>query len=171
MTEEERMTPQRAAERLAQLAPRRDTANWLRWLAHNRNPKRPAAFRVPYTKDAGRIWYSENALKQAAATDRAVQAGHTAKEATLLQAAEGGLLNRPWRDAGRVYGQFDHSKGEPFVKLAIDSPLMTFRLSLHDAATLMVELDNAIHNAESMAEELDPSYQRKLKPRSNGKPS
>jgi len=165
MTKEEQLTPQRAAEWLAQHHPTRSAAAWLQWLANNRNSNRPAAFRVPCLKDAGRVWYALRDLVTLLATEQAIQAGHTAKEVTLLRAVEDGMLNRPWHGAGRVYAQYDSKSKEPFVKLAIDNPLMTFRLSLKEAAALLVELDDAIVNAEHMAEELDPAYQRKTRPR------
>lgn len=162
MAEEEQMTPQRAAEWLALRHPKRSAVAWQQWLANNRNPNRPAAFRVRCIKDAGRIWYALPDLVALLATEQAIQAGHTAQEATLLRAVEDGMLNRPWHGAGRVYGQYDGTARRPFVKLAIDSPLMTFRLSLKDAAELMVDIENAIFNAEDMAEELDPNYKRAL---------
>lgn len=163
--EEEKMTPQRAAEWLAQRQVTRNAAAWQQWLANNRNPNRPAAFRVPCLKDAGRVWYALRDLVALLATEQAIQAGHTAQEVTLLRAVEEGMLNRPWPGAGRVYAQYDSAAKEPFVKLAIDHPLITFRLSLKEAAALLVEVDDAIVHAENMAEELDATYRRKTRPR------
>ncbi len=159
----EKMTTAAAAEWLQSRHPKRSAAAWVQWLANNRNPNRSAAFRVPFVKEAGHVWYSLQALQAILSAEQAIKAGHTSKEATLLQAAGNGLLNRPWPGMGRFYGQAD--QGGPFVKLAIDSPLQTFRLSLKEAAALMGEIEDAIRNAESIAAELDPNYQPKLKPR------
>lgn len=159
----DKMTTAAAAEWLQSKLPKSSAAAWVQWLANNRNPKRAAAFRVPFAKAAGHVWYDLKDLQAILATEQAIKAGHSSKEASLLRAAEVGMLNQPWQGAGRFYGQADQSG--PYVKLAIDSPLQTFRLSLKDAAALMAQLEDAIRNAESMATELDPNYQRNLKPR------
>ena len=83
----------------------------------------------------------------------------------MLASVEAVQLNQRWSDQGRCFGQYDDKVREPYVKLAIDQPLQTFRLSLTDAARLLVQLDDAIFNAESIASERDPEYVRKLKPR------
>lgn len=159
----EKMTAAAAADWLQSKLPKRSAAAWVQWLANNRNPKRASAFRVPFAKAAGHVWYDLKDLQAILATEQAIKAGHSSKEASLLRAAEVGMLNQPWQGAGRFYGQADHSG--PYVKLAIDSPLQTFRLSLEEAIDVVEQIARAINAAESMAAEIDPSYQRKLKPR------
>lgn len=159
----ELMTANRAADWLQQRLPKRSAAAWVQWLANNRNTSRPAAFRVPFTKEAGRVWYAVADLQALLTTEQAIESGRSARETTLLHAAETGMLNRPWNGIGRFYGYAGN--GEPCVRLGIDAPLMTFKLSLKEAAELIVQIEDAIHNAECIAAEQDPNYQPKLKRR------
>ncbi len=157
------MTATRAADWLQQRLPKRSAAAWVQWLANNRNQSRAAAFRVPFTKEAGRIWYALADLQAILATEQAIENGRSARETTLLHAAETGMLNRPWKDIGRFYGYYTNA--EPCVKLGIDAPLMTFKLTLKEAAELIVQIEDAIINAEDAAVHHNPNYQRILKVR------
>ncbi|MCO5105048.1 MAG: hypothetical protein M9919_13710 [Burkholderiaceae bacterium] len=166
MQEEFLATPQ-AAEWLAlhdPAAQRRTAAQWLTFLKGNAVPRRPVAYRLPVEKVAGRNTYSTRELAKFLEAEKMRVAGRMTRQmAMAMQASESGCLNQQWDGSqGRFYGQFDEKTKTPFVKLAIDQPLQTFRLSLQDAAKLKVSIDDAIVNAESIAEEHDPTYQRKV---------
>lgn len=161
----EQLTSARAADWLAQHQPKRNSAEWHQWLTNNRNAARSATVRVPFAKIGRTVWYRLSDLQRLAAHEDMVTRGFAPETANMLASADAGLLNQRWRDQGRFYGQYDDKAREPFVNLAIDQPLQTFRLSLEDAARLFTQLEGAIVNAESIASERNPEYQRKLKPR------
>lgn len=165
MQQQTQLTTAAAAEWLAERAPARSTAEWTRWLTNNANPKRRAPFRVPRSKIGGRYFYEVSDLGNLVDYDQAIREGWAPSAANTLAIAESSLTNQRWSSQGRFYGQYDDTAQEPFVKLAIDQPLQTFRLSLEDAARLFTQLEGAIINAESIASERNPEYQRKLKPR------
>lgn len=161
----ETLSAAKAAEWLAQHQPKRLASEWLQWLANNRNTSRPATVRVPFVKIGRTVWYKVSDLQRLANHQDMIERGFAPEAANMLASVEAGLLNQRWSDQGRFFGQYDDKVREPYVKLAIDQPLQTFRLSLTDAARLLVQLDDAIFNAESIASERDPEYVRKLKPR------
>lgn len=162
---QELVTAPQAAAWLAQCHPKRDAQAWAQWLTNNRKATRPATVRVPFAKVGNKIWYALNDLRRLADHETAIDQGFTSQGASLMASVEAGLLDQPWSGQGRFYGQYDEKTREPYVKLAIDQPLQTFRLSLKDAAGLFMQLDDAIRNAEYIAAERDPEYQPKLKPR------
>jgi len=161
----ETLSAAKAAEWLAQQQPQRQAPGWLQWLANNRNSSRPATVRVPFAKIGRTVWYRIADLQRLADLQDMIERGFAPEAANMLASAEAGLLNQRWSDQARFYGQYDDRGKEPYVKLAIDQPLQTFKLSLTDAARLLVQLDKAIINAESIASDRDPAYVRKLKPR------
>lgn len=165
MTAPDDFSASAAAQWLAQHAPSRSPAGWLQWLGNNRSTLRATAYRVPFKKTGRRVLYALADLRRVVQTEELIAQGLSPQRAGLAQVVESGLLNQPWHGKGRIYGQYDDDKKTPFVKLAIDSPLQTFRLSLQEAAALLVQVDDAIRNAEGIAVERDPAYVRKLKPR------
>lgn len=159
--EEYTFTRMMATEWLAIHLPKRTATQWGHWLRNNasRGPKaRPGSYTIPHAVIGRTAYYRPSDLEAFARYENDREQGLVA---LTERATAEGAFNRVWNDIGRFYGQAD--KSGPFVKLAIDAPLQTFRLSLKEAAELMVQLDDAITNAESIAIELNPSYQRKLK--------
>ena len=148
---------QQAADWLAENDPRelkRSAADWLTYLKGNRVRTRTVAYRIPYTKIAARNLYAVAELHKFISAERMRIDGrydmHTVK---AMQAFELGMLNRKWEGNGRIYGQFDDATKTPFVKLAIDNPLQTFRMSIDEAIEFFKEVGHAISHAEAMADE------------------
>lgn len=147
-----------AAEHLASLNAGRNVAQWALWLQNNRNPARRAAYRVPYVKLGGGVFYDRDELDRFAEFERGRQLGAiklTGRAAEVVKAmgigTVGGSTTGRRMTVTGVLGQIDEVTRQPFVQFITAEPFMVYRLDLQQAGDIAKGLLQAVQDAKTEA--------------------
>lgn len=139
------------AECLNELLPERTAEQWALWLQNNRNQSRRAAYRIPFERIAGGVFYRREELAKFAEWEKSRRLGRiklTGRAAEVLQAfgigTAGGSIAGRKLNVTSITPQIDPASGKPFVQLVTDDPLMVYRLGLDQAKNIASELNEAI---------------------------
>jgi hypothetical protein len=148
------MTAQTLHERL----PGKTVEHWMTWLQNNRNQSRRVAYRIPFERMAGGVFYLQEEVERFVEWERGRQLGTvklTGRAAEAVRAfgigeASGGATGRRL-NISAVLPMIDDATGQPFVRVIANDPLLVYRLEPHEAARLAKELLEASQVCERRA--------------------
>ncbi len=128
---------------------------WRLALQNNRSPSRAVAFRIPYEKLGGGVFYGRNELARFVEFEKMRQLGTIKLSGRAVEAlkaygvgeAGGSLTGRKLNVTG-INPQVDEATGKMFIQVIVDSPLMVYRLELDEAKSISQELISAIKCCE-----------------------
>ncbi|WP_250517985.1 hypothetical protein [Caballeronia sp. ATUFL_M1_KS5A] len=136
-----------AAQTLDESLPGKSVDHWMTWLQNNRNQARKVAYRIPFERMAGGVFYLQEEIESFIEWEKGRQIGTVRLSARAAEAVHAfGIDEKTGSATGRrlnvsaVLPLVDESTGQPFIRVIATDPLLVFRLEPGEAASLASEL-------------------------------
>lgn len=151
----EELSSQEAEERAQEVIPEKP-GYWHNYLINNRREKRPAAYRIPFTKKPdGRVFYNVDEFAKFLEFEKRRRIGGmklTGRAAEIMRAfgigeAVGSTLGRKL-NLTSISAQIDQATGRSFVQIISSDPLMVYRVEPGEATAIAEKLTEAAGECE-----------------------